>query len=578
MAKTCEGSCPKPNIVVLLADDVGLMDFGAYGGEAKTPNIDALAQRGAFFTQHRSSPQCAPSRAMLLTGMDNHRAGLGAIPEVLPPSHAGKPGYTMHLEDGVQTLATRLQAEGYRTFMTGKWHLGHGPGDLPNGHGFDRSYALDASGADNFADRPYMPLYTEAPWFEDGEPVTLPEDFYSSEFLVDRMIDYIGPSSDPAAPFLAYVAFQAIHIPVQAPAEFITRYDGVYDAGWQAVREQRYERAQRLGLIAAGARLGPMHPGLRVFDDLEAGERARVVRSMQANAGMLEAMDFHIGRLIDHLRSIGAYDNTIFVVTSDNGPEGGDPLGGPAAQSALMKLWLWSTGYRDWSVEALGGPGTFVAIGPGWASAAASPSHLFKFHGADGALRVPLIMAGAGIPENHRVDQLTLMSDVMPTLLALVDARDAPVTARPMTGRSLVPALRDPVVGPYGETEAVGIEVAGNVALYRGRHKLVRNLPPYGDGSWHVHDWWLDPGETQDLASPEPQLLTTMLTAYDGWATDMGVIAMAPDYTPIAQIGKNLSRAMLRNYWPLALALLLVLGAVVILGLRIVLRFVLRTA
>jgi arylsulfatase/uncharacterized sulfatase len=560
-------AAPAPNIVVLLADDAGLMDFGAYGGEAHTPAIDALARRGTMFTGFRTSPQCAPSRAMLLTGMDNHRAGLGAIPEVMPPELLGRPGYTMHLEPGVETLASRLKAAGYRTYMTGKWHLGHGPGDLPDHHGFDRSFVLDASGADNWDDRSYVPLYEEAPWFEDGEPVDLPEDFYSSEFLVDRMIDYLGDAPAEDGPFLAYVAFQAIHIPVQAPAEFIERYEGVYDEGWHALRTRRHERAQALGLIPEGAPLGDMHAALREWEALDADARALAIREMAVNAGMLEAMDFHIGRLVEHLKRTGVYENTVFVVTSDNGPEGGDVTMGAPAQVAVMEFWLRDNGYTATSLSELGGPGSWVAIGPEWASAAASPSHLFKFNGAEGALRVPMILAGPGIPEGRQVDALSLMTDVTPTLLELAGVADSPADARAMTGRSLLPALAEPGTAIYGEDEVVGIEVAGNVGFYRGRHKLTRTLPPWGDGTWRLHDLASDPGETRDLAAAEPETLASMRDAYADWATEMGVIEMPPGYAPVKQVGRNIAASLMQRYWPwLLAAALLALGLLVGIG------------
>ena len=548
-----------PNIVILLADDVALTDFGSYGGEAHTPNIDDLAARGSVFTQFRTSPQCAPSRAMLLTGMDNHRAGLGAIPEVLPPSHIDQPGYTMHLEDGVETIAVRLKREGYRTYMTGKWHLGRGPGDLPNEHGFDRSFVLDASGADNWDDRPYMPLYTEAPWFEDGTPVDLPDDFYSSAFLVDRMIDYLGDVPAEDAPFLAYVAFQAIHIPVQAPDTFIDNYNGAYDIGWHEVRRRRYARAIELGLIPEGAPLGDMHPALRDWASLDAAERALATRSMEVNAGMLEAMDFHIGRLTEHLKQTGAYENTIFVVTSDNGPEGGNLRHG---ENAILDAWLRSEGYSETRIEKLGGPDTMVSIGPEWASAAASPSHLYKFHGADGALRVPLIMSGPGLPAGARIGARSIMPDLMPTLLEIVGADTPAPNARPMTGRSLRPVLDGVLAEAYGEGDVYGIEVAGNVGLYRGRHKLTRSLPPMGDGEWRVFDLHTDPGETRDLSLDRPALLDKMLGHYATWSQDMGVIEMPEGYTPSGQIGKNLLSALLGRYWPWVMATIaLILGA-----------------
>jgi arylsulfatase A-like enzyme len=242
-----------PNIVVILVDDAGLMDFEPYGGEARMPSIQRLADQGVRFSNYRTSPLCAPSRAMLLTGVDNHLTGVATIPEVIPAEHIGKPGYSLALEPGVKTIADHLRAAGYRTYMTGKWHMGRRVQDLPVSHGFDRSFALDASGADNWEQKPYMAYYTSAPWYEDDQPATLPDDFYSSAFIVDKMIDYIDADNKiadkSAQPFLAYLAFQAIHIPIQAPREFTEHYDGVYDQGWHVLREQRWQKAKQLGLI-----------------------------------------------------------------------------------------------------------------------------------------------------------------------------------------------------------------------------------------------------------------------------------------------------------------------------------------
>jgi len=213
----------RPNIVLILVDDAALMDFRAYGGEARTPNIDRLAARGALLTSYRTSPLCSPSRAMLLTGVDSHRTGVSTIEEVLPPQFRGRPGYSLHLEPGVLTVADRLGAVGYRTLMVGKWHLGRGQGDLPNRHGFQRSLALDASGADNWAPKPYMPYYDKAPWYENGQAAKLPDRYYSSELFVDRLIEYIDAGRQDQ-PYFAYLAFQAVHIPVQAPRAYSDHY------------------------------------------------------------------------------------------------------------------------------------------------------------------------------------------------------------------------------------------------------------------------------------------------------------------------------------------------------------------
>ncbi|MBY0394467.1 MAG: sulfatase-like hydrolase/transferase, partial [Novosphingobium sp.] len=316
-AKAAQTSVPRPNIVVILADDAGLMDFGAYGGEAHTPNIDALAARGAKFTQFRASPLCSPSRAMLLTGMDNHLTGFATIPEVLPAAQRGKPGYSMALEPGVLTLADRLRGLGYRTLMVGKWHLGEEAGAMPQAHGFDRSFALAASGADNWEKRPYIPYYKDAPWYEDGVEADLPDDFYSSKFIVDKMIAYLD-QTDRAKPFFAYLPFQAIHIPVQAPADLIAKYKGRYDAGWDVLRRERQKRAAALGLVPPGASMADLPPGYRKWTDLSDEDRVLYAARMEVQAAMLEAMDRNVGRLIAHLKASGQYENTIFVFASDN--------------------------------------------------------------------------------------------------------------------------------------------------------------------------------------------------------------------------------------------------------------------
>ncbi|NBU29349.1 MAG: arylsulfatase, partial [Caulobacteraceae bacterium] len=190
-AATRAAAPDRPNIVVILVDDAGYTDFGSYGGEIATPTIDALAARGTRFSNFHASPMCAPSRAMLLTGVDSHTAGIANLPETTPAAHRKDPAYQGRMPANVVTVASRLQASGYHTYMAGKWHLGHGPGDLPNQRGFDRSFPLDATGGDNWEKRPYFPIYRDADWFEDGKPASLPDDFYSSRFLVDRMIRYI---------------------------------------------------------------------------------------------------------------------------------------------------------------------------------------------------------------------------------------------------------------------------------------------------------------------------------------------------------------------------------------------------
>lgn len=544
----------RPNVLVVLVDDAAFTDFGAFGGEARTPHIDALAARGAMFASHHSSPLCSPSRAMLLTGIDNHRTGVATIEEVLPPEHAGRPGYTLHLEPGVETVATLLKSAGYRTYMTGKWHLGHGPGDLPNAHGFDRSLALDASGADNWAAKPYMPYYRTAPWFEDGVPAEMPESFYSSELLVDRMLEYLKADAGSAEPFFAYLSMQAVHIPVQAPAEITATYAGRFDAGWEVLRRERWQRARDLGLVAADAPLAPMPEGLRDWESLHDDERHIYAKSMAVYAAMLEAMDRNVGRLLEWLEASGQLDNTLVIITSDNGPEPSDPVHTPG-----MGIWMALNGY-SWNADALGEPGSLAFIGPEWAAAASSPGSLFKFYASEGGLRVPLVIAGPGVIAGTRVASTTFVTDIAPTILEMAGVSASGDVE--MTGRSLAAVLRGLAVRAHRADTPIGMEVAGNAALFKGEMKLVRNMPPYGDGNWHLHDIARDPGETNDLAAEQPQLADELRRDYEAYAEEMGVLPLPEGYDIHRQIAINAMKRQVSFYgWQVAALALLLLGA-----------------
>ena len=556
----------RPNVVVLVVDDAGLMDFSAFGGEARMPNIDRLAEDGVRFTGYRTSPLCAPSRAMLLTGVDNHRTGLATIPEVLRPEDRNQPGYSMSLEPGVQTVAGRLKAAGYHTYMTGKWHLGREEGDLPNHHGFDRSFALDASGADNWEQKPYTPYNSFAPWYEDGEAADLPEDFYSSEFLIDKLIDYLEEGSVKDAPFFAYVAFQAIHIPVQTPREFTEKYEGVFDDGWHALRTARWERAQDLGLIPDGAPLAPMPEGARDWTTLSEADKRLFSKSMAVHAGMLEAMDFHIGRLITHLEAVGELENTLFVVTSDNGPE---PTN--MTDTLLMRVWMTFNGY-DYDLENLGEKGSMGFIGPEWANATAAPGALFKFYAAEGGIRVPLIFSGAGIEARAPIDSIAMVTDVTPTILDFAGVEASENDPVPINGRSLRSVLEGIAAETHAATTPIGLEVAGNSALFLGDYKLTRNTPPYGDSIWRLYNLSVDPGETNDLAAEDPERMEAMMAHFQDYVEEFGVIELGDDFDVEAQMVANTIPKLLAQYWWLLLFLAtLLLGVLGLLG-----RFVWR--
>ena len=556
-----------PNIVIILVDDAALMDLGVYGGEAQTPNIDALAARGAMFTQYRTSPLCSPTRAMLLTGLDNHQTGVATIPEVLPPEHKGQTGYTMALEPGVLTLADRLRTAGYRTLMSGKWHLGETADEMPDSHGFDRSFALAASGADNWADKSYMPYYKDAPWWEDGVETALPEDFYSSAFIVDKMIEYLD-GTDQDQPFFAYLPFQAIHIPVQAPAEFIAKYDGVYDEGWGALREARFERAKALGLIEPGVPLAEMPSHAREWSELTDEDRVLYSAMMEVNAAMLDAMDHHIGRFVEYLKANGQYENSIFVITSDNGPEynRGD-------QDVRLKIWQSMNGYNI-DPEHAGAPGSWGFIGSEWAAAAATPGALYKFYATEGGIRAPLIIAGPDISP-ATINSPAMVSDITPTLLDWVAAPAAPGDAKPITGRSLFPVLRGEAETVYGPDDIRAIEVSGNSALFKGDYKITRSMPPMGDAQWQLFDIKSDPGETTDLSASLPDVLADLTAEYAAYAAANGVLEMPEGYNSAEAVMKN-SIARFYKHNPHIPIIAAILGLILLFALYRLIRWGIR--
>ena len=515
-------STNRPNIVLILIDDLGLTDLQSYGGEISTPNINALAKEGMLFSNYHTTPECAPSRAMLLTGMDNHNTGIPMIPEVMPWKYRDTPGYEGYLREDALTLAEILKPAGYKTYMTGKWHLAFGGEEtaaLPYNRGFDKTFILDATGGNNYSNHSYLPYYLESPWFKNGEKTDLPKDFYSSKFFVDQMIKFIQEDKEEDAPFFSYLSFQAQHIPLQAPKKFIDKYMKTYEAGWEVLREQRKIRAVENGIFPSDKDIVDSLSRFESWSEVEQQDKKMLIKSMAVFAGMLDAMDFHLGRFINYLKEEGLYENTIFIVTADNGPEGNDPT-----EHKAWRDWFETTIY-DRDYETLGDQESYVFIGTEFAQAMASPSHLYKFHMSEGGLRVPLIISGPDISigKNHN---FTFVTDVAATISDIVfneiDQR--------IIGKSLKNSLAGSNTENYMETESIGLEVTGNSALFKGNFKIVRNRPPNGSNRWNLYNLSNDPGETLDLAQIMPEKLDELIKDYEVYVKKNGVIELPQDY------------------------------------------------
>ncbi len=531
----------RPNIVVLVADDWGFSDVGAFGSEIATPNLDELARQGVRFSNFHVAASCSPTRSMLLTGVDSHRNGVGNLREAMPQEHLGQPGYQGSLNTRVVTVATLLKDAGYRTAIAGKWNVGSEPYNLPDQRGFDRSIVQGDTGSDNWEPaKRYLPHAATVNWFENGKQASMPADYYSSQYFVDRTIEYLRAGAGEGKPFFAYVGFQANHVPLQAPREFIDKYRGRYKDGWTALRAARRDRAVALGLVPKDTPMVSM-ASTADWATLSDAQKLYEARRMEVYAGMADAMDHHVGRLIAYLKQSGDYDNTVFVFLSDNGPEAND--------YNEAKWWLKTQYTQD--IDRLGAKGAYGIMGPSWASAAASPLSSYKFYAGEGGIRTPLIISGvAGTQHNQIHHGLTHVNDIVPTLLELAQVPSPGGSYKgqaieALAGRSLVGALKGGATAIHAPDEAIGYELSGNLALFKGSFKLVRNLPPVGDGALHLYDLARDPGETTDLQAQLPDVFKALQSDYASYVKTHGVLPMPEGYNPARQVAIN----SLLNYW-----------------------------
>ncbi|MBP1648098.1 MAG: sulfatase, partial [Bacteroidetes bacterium] len=415
----------RPNIVIILGDDLGYADMGSFGSEIKTPNLDVLAKDGVRFSNFYTHATCSPTRSVLLSGVDTHRNGLGNMDEWAAPNQWGVDGYEGNLNKRVTTLPQLLKDAGYHTYMVGKWHLGKAPDEIPAARGFERDFSL-LDGAGSYWD---MTSFTAANplsvFTEDGRYLTrLPSDYYATKTYTDKLIGYIDANKGDGKPFFAYVSHQAPHDPYHLPQDWRNRHAGEYDQGWDAVRQARLKKMIDLGIMPAGTQLSERMWFIPDPIVLAPAVRAVLGKKMELYAGMVENLDFHVGRLIDHLKKIGEYENTIFIVFGDNGAEGTDLFkmiaGAPGTRDFLFAAMNWSQTHPN----AWGDPGSYVAYGPMWAQASMTPFSQYKAWMGEGGIRNALIVSGPAVKRTKGSINHGLMhvADLMPTLLEVAGA------------------------------------------------------------------------------------------------------------------------------------------------------------
>lgn len=516
----------RPNFLIIVADDLGFSDIGAFGGEIDTPNLDALATRGLKLTGFHTAPTCSPTRSMLLTGLDHHEAGIGNMAELVAPNQVGKPGFEGYLRPDTASLAEILAAGGYRTHYSGKWHLGVKPEQDPHARGFQTSFALLQGGHNHFGDqvaaKPGDPGYT---YTENGKQLTsLPAGFYSSDYFADKLVDQLKAGKNGTKgknPFFAYLAFTAPHFPLQAPPETIAKYRGRYDAGYEALREQRLKRQIALGLL--DPKTVPHDMDLApLWASLTPEEKAKESRRMEVFAAMVDRLDQAVGRVVQTLKETGELDNTVILFLADNGAEGSvlseKPMG------MLNEVYAKA----DNRLDNIGKSTSYEAIGPGWAEAATAPSWRVKVYQSEGGTRVVSFLAGPGI-RSGIAGSYTNVMDVVPTFLDLAHVAQpngnlGGKTVQPIRGLSWVKWLEGSATRVYADDKPIGEELFGGRGLRQGEWKIV----DIGDGQWRLFNVAADPGETRDLSKQEPARLAQLTKAWQDYSSDVGVIIPEP--------------------------------------------------
>ncbi len=526
-----QGPSRRPNIVVILGDDLGYADMGMFGGEIRTPNLDALAREGVRFTNFYTHASCSPTRSMLLSGVDTHLNGLGNMDEYTAPNQRDLPGYEGYLSKRVATLPQLLKGAGYHTYMVGKWHLGKDPSLIPAARGFERDFSL-LDGAGSYWDMTnFTAASPQSVFTEDGKYLTeLPENYYATRTYTDKLIGFIDSNRGDGKPFFAYVAHQAPHDPFHLPREWRKRHVGEYDRGWDAVRQERLKRQIELGIVPAGTALAERMWYVPDPVLLAPATRAILGKKMELYAGMVENLDFHVGRLIDHLKKIGEYENTVFIVFGDNGAEGTDLFAMIAGAAGSRDYLFAASKWSQTNPNAWGDPGSYVGYGPMWAQVSMTPFSQYKGWVGEGGIRNALVVSGPAVrrPRGSISRGLMHVADLMPTLLEIagasypktLDGNELPA----LLGKSWGPVLAGQAESPRTEQDYLAWEIFGNRAVRQGDWKLRWEYKPLGKGDWELFNLAADPSERKDLASERPDKVKALLATWDTYVRANNVV------------------------------------------------------
>ena len=527
----------KPNIILILADDMGFSDIGCFGSEVSTPNLDRLAARGIRVSQFYNNPRCCPSRASIMAGLYSQQAGMGMM--TADHGRYPYPQYAGELSTQTITIPEALKTSGYSTAMVGKWHLAtenaDGRHDYPLQRGFDHFWGMIA-GASVYYESPHL--------FSGNDPLPPPPaNEYLTDLWAEHAASYVTDLAGQKNPFFLYAAFNAPHWPIQAPEDLIEKYAKRYAEGWDALREERHRKQMAMGIVSSKWALTPRDPRVPAWEN--AGDKAWEMRRMAVYAAMIERLDTGIGRILDSVEKAGIADNTLIVFMSDNGGNSeeigrGRSEGQPKAtrEGALHASGTTESRACESGMTCAGNvpgvmPGdesTFQSIGIPWGNCANTPFRLYKHYTQEGGISTPFIACWPAVikPEPTPVNAIGHETDLMPTFLEIAGAAYPKQVAAglipPLVGESLVPVFR----GKRRTRAPIYWEHEGNKAVRDGKWKLVSRFPE----KWELYDMEADRTELHDLAAAQPERTRAMAAKWDAWAKAIGVQTWPMPETP----------------------------------------------
>ncbi len=509
----------KPNIVLIVADDLGFGDIGCYGGDIKTPNIDKLSHRGIKFSSFHTAPMCAPTRAMLLSGNDNHIAGMGSQGNVTDVF-----GYEGRLTNRIVTIPALLKQSGYHTYMAGKWHLGKTPESNPHQKGFEHSFVLLEGAGNHYNNR--SALYNKlSSYTEDGNPTSWTEGNYSTDFYTDKLIEYIDSDKRDNKPFFAFAAYTSPHWPLQVDKKYWKKYKGLYDDGYEKLRERRLVSLKKAGIIPKNAISPPSHVRVMPWDSLSKQEQRKEARKMELYAGMVDNLDHNIGRLMKHLKDIGEYKNTLFVFMSDNGAANRDFIN----DDRFTNLKEY---YND-DFDNMGNANSYISYGPQWAEAGSSPFRYYKDFATEGGTNTTMIICGPNVNRKNEIHHgFTSLLDLAPTFYEMANVSYPKAyqgnKVYPLKGNSLIPFVSGKSNEIHDSTYVFALEHYGNAMLRKGNWKITNFTRPFKIDNFALYNLSNDIGEQINLKELEKEKYAELLNEWIKFSDEVKIQTPTP--------------------------------------------------